>query len=554
MAPSQPLQPKQQFRPLGSAIPGQYSLEECILRPINIGGEEEKNEDGDTAGNGANVLSTQAKQLERQEKQKLREMERMERERKKEEERRAKKEERERKDRERQAKREQLEKEKEQKREEERVKREEKKRKLDEEKARKDAERRKKEEERKAREEEKRKKDEMKERSQMKISSFFSVKNRREPKNDPVSSPSPASDHPRSSQHDGIPSGAPPDPFHLYHRQFLPFFVKKNASMAPSSQLSPLDLESLKTTIDASLQAGESGLASFFSSFPVTIADDAPRVVTSEDLVQTLDTSVAGSSNAAELLRHVPRLRYLQFYENAKPPYVGTWCSSAHLAVPLRIRDPLDTSLTGYDYDYDSDLDWQEGDDDEGEDLDDDEDGDGDEDDANDDEEMDGFVEDNADGKRRIVAGPIQPITKWNDGTDEAFFAPMGYQLLQPNISWPLDPARDYWNGGVTTSDNFVTLNGPFSVLQLNGSAGAPTQPPVTTNILTAHKPTIQDPQVVLELKAFIEKNNDFSIGTLSELAKKEFKNFTKSMLKHTIQDVAVYNKKKSVWELKLGI
>lgn len=41
-----------------------------------------------------------------------------------------------------------------------------------------------------------------------------------------------------------------------------------------------------------------------------------------------------------------------------------------------------------------------------------------------------------------------------------------------------------------------------------------------------------------------MENNNDFTIGTLVELSKKEFKDFTKALIKNTIQEIAVYDKK----------
>lgn len=70
-------------------------------------------------------------------------------------------------------------------------------------------------------------------------------------------------------------------------------------------------------------------------------------------------------------------------------------------------------------------------------------------------------------------------------------------------------------------------------------------------NILIAQKKTIKDSLVLADLIKFVENNNDFTIGTLVELSKKEFKDFTKALIKNTIQEIAVYDKKSSKWEIK---
>lgn len=476
------------------------------------------------------------KQIEKMEKQKQRELERLEREAIKELEREVKRQERERKDRERQLKREQAEKEKERRREEEKAKREEKRIKMEEEKRRKEEERKLKEGERKQKEEEKKqkeenrkRKEEQKDRSQMKISSFFAVK--------PVKTHSrPAT--PKNSTPPSLESSLV-----LYSRQFLPFFIKQNVVMAPASDLRADELTKRISSFDAGIK-GTSPRAHLSDLVPSQRFDKHISYTSVQQLVDALNSSTT-EKQLQHLVEILPPIKYLQFYENSKPPYIGTWCSEIHLSTNITQLNPLEMTLTGYDYNYDSDLDW-DGDDDEGEDIDDLEDGDDDDDEANDDDDMEDFVDDNNEvTKRRRPIGSISPVSRWNYNTEEdkAHFDDLKYERLDYDIQFPIDPLCNYWSGDKVSvsvpKEKIKDGTIPVKIL-----SAAPT-------VLTPNKPAIKDAKVVAELIKFVEKNSDFTIGTLSELAKKEFKSYTKSMLKHTIQEVACYNKKRSVWEIK---
>lgn len=481
------------------------------------------------------------RQLERLEKQKQREIERLEREKKKEEERRLKIEERERKEQEKRLKKELLEKEKERKREEERLKKEARRMKLEEEKKRKELDRKLKEEEKKFREEEKKrkeeekkKKEELKNRSQMKISSFFALR--------PETSASPQTS-PQKDKAKEVKQVS------SYANDFLPFFQKKNVFMSATSQMTQEKLAESKSRFDKELQCPTEKLGREFLETPAKCTSHT--FTSSQQLVEALNSAQATESLVHSLVENLPPIKYLSFYENSKPPYIGTWCSEQHLATRFTVTEPLDVSLTGFDYTYDSDLDWQDGDDDEGEDIDDLEEGEEEEDEANEDDDMEDFVENNEAAKRRGIIGTLQSVSRWNDGSAEsrAIFDEIKYERLDFDIEFPIDPLKNYWKPVAQVSVS-VAEKTPMSLTQL----GTPVKGEAATNVLTPQKPTIKDEKVVEDLVKFIEKNSDFTIGTLSELAKKEFKSYTKSMLKHTIQEVAAYNKKKSVWEIKAKV
>lgn len=492
-----------------------------------------------TTASPAPVQLTQ-KQLERLKKQEQRELEKLERELKKEEEKKLKQEERERKERERQAKRELLEKEKERKREEERVRKEEKRKKLDEEKKRKDEEKKRKEDEKKQRDEDKKRKEQQKDRNQMRISSFFAVK----PPKNALGTASPAEESVAVVKEEKL----------LYTQQFLPFFIKLNVIMAPTGMLLPEQLESAISAFDSALGKGQK--LTLNTLLPPRSTPSPNTFTSSLQLLEALNTNTK-EKQLVELAENLPPIKYLQFYENSKPPYIGTWCSAQHLATGIGATNPLETTLTGYDYNYDSDLDW-DGDDDEGEDIDDLEDGDDDDDDANnDDDDMDDFVDNNEVAKRKLPVGAIQSVSRWNYGTPEdlAHFDDIKYERLDFDIHLPIDPFHDYWGSAkvlVSVRKDKKAGEATTPVKDTTRATGTPgSTTPTTTNVLTPQKPAIKDAKVVAELIKFVEKNSDFTIGTLLELAKKEFKTYTKSMLKYTIQDVAIYNKKKSMWEIK---
>lgn len=489
------------------------------------------------------------KQLERMEKQRQREIERLEREAKKEFERLAKKEERERKELERKLKREQLEKEKEQKREEERLKREEKRKKVEDERKRKEEERRKKELERKQKEDERKRKEEQKERSQMRISSFFAIKPEKK-KNDTRSSLPAAT---AATATAAVVADTTKRTIEQYDKDFLPFFKKRNVLMACSGQLPEEQLLRAVADFDSGLKLGAK-LELSQLAHPLLVTETILHT-NSEQLVQALNSPLTTEKEIQQLVANLPPIKYLQFYENSKPPFVGTWCSLKHIGTAITPNNVLDTILTGFDYNYDSDLDW-DGDDEDGEDIDELEDGEEEDEDIAEEEDMDDFVEDTGDGPRkRIQIGMIQSTTYWNDGSSTLpIFDDIKYERLDADIDFPIDPLKDYWKTSKTAAA--ATSAGapqkePLGLDQIGTPQKATTNTHASPNILTPQKPTIKEPEIIKKLMDFVEKNCDFSIGTLSELAKKEFKTYTKSILKHTIQEVAVYNKKKGVWEVK---
>lgn len=493
------------------------------------------------------------KELQRIERQQQRDLERIEKEKKKEEERLRKQDERikrqEAKDLEKESKRKKLEEEKlqrerkkeeerlerEQKKEEERIKKQiekdekeklrlSKKRQLDEEKESKEIERKKAEEEKKRAEE-------LKERNQKKISSFFQVGRK-------VTSPQ------KSSSSRFVESTNVDDDLTSYEKDFLPFFIKKNVKMASSGQLDEQQLRESKKYLDNVLKTPlRSQLKDFFLSIkpqPSVVVSS----ITPEDIITALNSPNSTEAQIYDMLQKIPPIKYISFYENSKPAFIGTWCSANHQQIKLPTSDPTNSSLTGFDYDYDSDLEWNK-EDEEGEDLDEDEE---EEDDliVPDEDDIDDFVENNAETTTKKFHSLVV-INKWNDGTNDEIFGGMTTTSIISEVAFPMDPFHDYWNKKEEAIPEIVAI--PLKL----GSETAPNTPQKksTPNILTPQKKTIKDPAIIAGLIQFIETNQEFTLGTLVELSKKEFKDFTKALLKNTIQDIATYNKKTSNWDVK---
>lgn len=314
----------------------------------------------------------------------------------------------------------------------------------------------------------------------------------------------------------------------LFDKLVLPFHVKSNCTMAPSGQLSKEKLSEAKISFEKLLNQPPVGDKSFFKCRTMNITTST--IVSPEDIVQAMENNTS-SSTIFSMLRNLGTIKYLQFYENEKPPYIGTWCSKDHISINFPITEPFNQELTGYDYTYDSDLDWRE---EEGDDIDIDEDEEEEDDEDND---MEDFVETEMERETRFV-GKLKPTFMINDGTNKEIFNNLKFERLHITVDYPINPKTNYWK---TETDNDTS--------QISTPLPTTTSSPI--NVLTPSKPTIKDDKIITNLISFIEANNDFSIGTLVELSQKQFKDFTKILLKNTIQEIAHYNKKTAHWEVK---
>ena len=137
-------------------------------------------------------------------------------------------------------------------------------------------------------------------------------------------------------------------------------------------------------------------------------------------LIHPIDlTKPSSDPSPLQLLGALP-VKYLKYYEDVRPPYIGTFTrrptSSRSLSKICR-RPCASRDLPGTNYDYDSEAEWEEPD--EGEDL--DSEGELDEEGDDDADDLDGFLDDEGaeQARKRIFGGdmiPVQTGLCWDDG------------------------------------------------------------------------------------------------------------------------------------------
>jgi chromatin assembly factor 1 subunit A len=336
-----------------------------------------------------------------------------------------------------------------------------------EEKARKEAERKKKEAEREekrvaqeaervAKEEKRRKKEEekqkaeeekaKKERSQMKLGTFFNI---------PVAASKPRAGTPDSRGRASMspapqlsnPSVASPASFTPsksertpYEKLFPDFFIQNGVTVAPITRFER-DEEAtnvLQKTMDSYLSGDKTmdhrrplNATELFHRSGHSLVPRGKRFMPVREIMAeyytgnssrpidlTTDSQNTQIKRTGDLLRKIP-LKYLRFQEDVRPPYRGTYTSRPVSGMTRLARNPLRRDLPETNYDYDSEAEWVEDEDEAGEDLKSD-DEDEDVDDGRDD--MDGFLDDEADetanSRRLVIQGDLEPISTglcWED-------------------------------------------------------------------------------------------------------------------------------------------
>jgi chromatin assembly factor 1 subunit A len=310
------------------------------------------------------------------------------------------------------------------------------------EKAAKEEKRRKREEEKQRAEEERRKK----ERSQMKLGNFFNIPATTRPRGGSVDSrgrsslsPAPPNSNP-SLVAAASPAASTPSKPQLtpYEKLFPAFFIQNGVTLAPFSRFERDQdaLGSIQNVIDGYILGNRSpGRQRSFNPiafFHLSSHEIMPRgkrcmpvkeIMTgfysgnvSKPIDLTTDSQNSQIKRTGDLLRKIP-MKFLQFQEDVRPPYRGTYTSRPVNGMTKLARNPLRKDLPNTDYDYDSEAEWIE--DEDAEDLK----SEGDEDEeVDDDEDMDGFLDDEndetANSRRLVLQGDLEPVSTglcWED-------------------------------------------------------------------------------------------------------------------------------------------
>ncbi|KAG7702057.1 hypothetical protein KL911_001295 [Ogataea haglerorum] len=331
-----------------------------------------------------------------------------------------------------------------------------------------------------------------------------------------------------------------------YHTYFLPFNVRPGVRMA---QRTPQSTTQQRAELDKFFLGQQASSAPFEDS--LASKKSAGLYAKASDVIQTYNMGML--KEAQEQLDRVP-VKYLRFYENARPPYLGTY---SFLVTNLDFRLALDpftkipSDILPINYDFDSDLE-EEDDDEEGEDVELDEDSEEDEDGQLDESsDIEQFVETDENGvsTKRTVIGPLVPVVGWlgqKAGEQDQFaqyFSGLQYERLRHNIELPIDPMCDYWG----EEDPQEPQSATKIIEDTRTSAGA-----VEAGPMTVKKKIITDAAHVAKLASFIAENSDFSINTMTEIAQKQIlADYSRAVVKNSIKELATFDKKTNRWAVK---
>ena len=222
-----------------------------------------------------------------------------------------------------------------------------------------------------------------------------------------------------------------------YERKFPPFFLQSHTVLAPHSRFSRDEkgLEYTQKKIDEGLGQRRESVGPFNAYDLLHLSSHSshkfPRVHAVKDIIAKMHGSARSPIDLTEsqpreamqkstdLLKTVP-MKYLNFYEDYRPPYTGTFTKAQdRRAMSKLCRKPFSRELPKTDYDYDSEAEWEEPG--EGEDLD----SEGEEEVGEDEEEneMEGFLDDENDAvKKRPLLGDLEPTCSgicWEDLENE---------------------------------------------------------------------------------------------------------------------------------------
>lgn len=396
-----------------------------------------------------------------------------------------------------------------------------------------------KEEEKRQKEEEKRLKEEAKERAQSRIGNFF-----RKVSDDANKNVSRKTD---------------------YEKYFLPFYARDGVEIRQPWTMDTQKLQSSIKTLDDLLKDRNQDASTLdpCSWLKERSLDGIgyPIKNTAVSLLQQMTAKEKSDEELQTMLSMVPH-KYIKFYENVRPPYIGTYSKEFFLP----ILDPFSTSITDFNYDYDSDLEWvnEEGEEggvdnlESGEDDDDEED-----DDLASEGEFDGFLDtENGDGNSKTgtngkkFIGPLIPIVQLRsdistfDEEDRIYFKKLAAVPLTQMETFSIDPNYITPSPSPIKSSSASQRDLKRAATDQNSSGlSTPTQSPNKKS-----KSIITEDQDLLTLLKEVQ-NSTFSLATVSEIIQKNLPKYNKQTIKNTVKEYAVRSSGKGneprKWEIK---
>ncbi|KAG4305562.1 hypothetical protein PORY_001118 [Pneumocystis oryctolagi] len=259
-----------------------------------------------------------------------------------------------------------------------------------------------------------------------------------------------------------------------YEKCFIPFFVKQHTFLSKQHAfVRNLDdhiaaIKNIDTFLDSDFPI-TSPIKHLLSLFKITVSPfSRPRQpgITIKSILQKYDQSDS-TNDLLNKLKAFP-MKLLQFREDVRPPYYGTFSKSSSILTP---RNPFKMDELLFNYHYDSEAEWIE--EEEGEDIDSITDSDEEEDASMLKEEEDdkNFLDDDdecTDTKKKVFVNLIPSVKGiyWQDSNnidedDYNSFKKLKMEVLI-DTNLPINPYQDYWSSN-THSDNDSVSRNPVS-------------------------------------------------------------------------------------------
>lgn len=238
-----------------------------------------------------------------------------------------------------------------------------------------------------------------------------------------------------SSTSDAEPSTPNAPEILAYNAIFSDFFLKDETELAPFTRFERDEeaTEVINKTLDSYLsgdrspdrERGYDPVSLYHLSkvpkrgrrcMPVREIMDEITGRSSRVIDLTTDSQNSQIMRSRDKLKHVP-MKLIQFQEDVRPPYRGTYTSRPLHGIENLARNPFRRDLPNTNYDYDSEAEWV----DDGEDAE-DLNSEVEIDDEDDDEDMDDFLDDENDesahARRLVLQGDLEPVSTglcWED-------------------------------------------------------------------------------------------------------------------------------------------
>ncbi|CCE62732.1 hypothetical protein TPHA_0D00910 [Tetrapisispora phaffii CBS 4417] len=341
-----------------------------------------------------------------------------------------------------------------------------------------------------------------------------------------------------------------------YEKQFLKFYATEGVHLSTSPQLSSDDLkESIKKLdlfLNSRLEDNTEDINQWLDKRTKRRGYKVKN--TAVNLLQQMTTKEKGDDALQAMLSLVPT-KYIKFYENVRPPYMGTY--SKDIIIPA--NNPFTTEGTGYSYDYDSDLEWVNEEDEEGGEIDDLESGEEDEEEEDDEAsegEFDEFLdsEDKHETKKKKFIGPLIPIVHLRNDIDKleeddkTYFEQLSIEFLLDPTAYPIDPLatpsiianmnnNQYSNTSEAIDNNTSPLKRPSTALEDGDITGTST--PGSSPDKKKQKHLITETKALLKLFDNLQ-DSTFSLATVTEIVQKHIPNYNKQIIKNTVKEYAV--------------